>query len=118
MNLFSQIQSLQLLIFYKDEQEIVAILDYVFFYNIIKINHFLYFLIILILLAFSFIHIKSLLIPCAYVSIESIDSNLLSSFELNEILLVSSVKTVCLSLLNLCCVFKISLLFINFFYPL
>ena len=38
---------------------------------------------------------------------------LLSSFELKAILLISSVKTLCVSLLNLCWVFNISLFFIN-----
>ena len=63
------------------------------------------------LLFFTFLHIRSLLVPYACVSIESIDHILLSSFELKAILLISSVKTLCLSLLNLCCAFNISLLF-------
>ena len=68
-------------------------------------------------LVFSFLHRRSVLITCAYVSIESIDYILLSSFELKAILLISSVKTLCLSLLNLCCVFNISLGFTNSFLP-
>ena len=36
---------------------------------------------------------------------------MLSLFELKAILLISSVKTLCLSLLNFCCVFNINLLF-------
>ena len=44
--------------------------------------------------------------------IESIDCILLSSFELNAILLISSVKTLCLSLFNLCWVLNIDLLFL------
>ena len=115
MNLFSQYQSLQLLIFYKDDQEFVANSDYVlfmFFYNIIKVTHLLYRFIILICLIFSFLRIRSLLIliPCAYVSIESIDCILLSSFELKAVLLISSVKTLCFSLLFFCCVFNITFL--------
>ena len=51
-----------------------------------------------------------MLVPYAYVSIESIDYILLSLFELKAILLISSVKTLCLSLLNLFCVFNINLL--------
>ena len=43
----------------------------------------------------------------AYISIESIDRILLSSFELKAILVVSSLRTLCLSVLNL----KFSLLF-------
>ena len=83
----------------------------VFFYNIIKVNHFLYHLITLLHLISSFSLTRSLIVPYAYVYIESIDCILLSSFELKAILLVSSVKTLCLSLLNLCCIFNIDLLF-------
>ena len=83
---------------------------YVFFYNIIKVNHFLYCFIILLLLISSFSLTRTLLVPYAYVSIESIDCILLSSFELKAILLISSVKT-CFSLLNLCYVFNVDLLF-------
>ena len=46
-----------------------------------------------------------------HVSTESIDCILLSSFELKAMLLISSVNTLCFLLLNLCCVFNISLLF-------
>ena len=53
-------------------------------------------------------HTRFLFIPDAYGSIESIDCILLSSFELKAILLVSSIKTLCFSLLNLCCVFNIN----------
>ena len=60
---------------------------------------------------FTFLHTRSLLISYAYVSIESIDSILLSSFEVKAIFLIFSIKTLCVSLLNLCCVFNISLLF-------
>ena len=92
------------------------ILFYVFFYNIIKVNHFLYqFIILLHLISFLSLT-KLLLVPYAYVSIESIDCILLSSFELKAILLISSVKTFCLSLLSLCYIFNIGLLvFINSF---
>ena len=62
-------------------------------------------------LIFSFLHIRSLLVPYAYISIESIDRNFLSSFELKEILLISSVKTLCPSILKISCVFNIILLF-------
>ena len=62
-------------------------------------------------LIFSFLHIRSLLIPCAYVSIESIDCILLSSLELKAILLISSVRALCFTLLNLCFFLNISLLF-------
>ena len=89
---------------------------YVFFCNIINVNNFLYLFIILLHLTSSFLLTRSLLVPYAYVSIESNDCILLSSFELNAILLISSVKTLCLSLLNLCCVFNIDLLFLMNFY--
>ena len=55
---------------------------------------------------------KSLLVAYAYVSIESIDYILLLSFELRAILLNSLVKTLCLSPLNLFCIFNIDLLFL------
>ena len=66
---------------------------------------------ILLHLISSFLHTKPLFIPYAYVSIESNECILLSSFELKGILLISTVKTLCLSLLDLCCVFNISSLF-------
>ena len=83
-----------------------------FFCNIIKVNYFLYRFIILLHLISSFSVTISLLVPHAYFSIESTDCILLSSFELKAILLISSVKKLCLSLLNLCCVFNINLLFL------
>ena len=84
---------------------------YVFFWNIIKVNHFLYRCIMLLHLISSFSLTRSLVAPYAYVSIESVDWILLSSFQLIAILLISSVKTLCLSLLNLCCICNISSLF-------
>ena len=62
-------------------------------------------------LIFSFFRIRSLLIPRAYVSIQSIDCILLSSFELKAVLLISLLKTLWLSLLNHCCVFNITFLY-------
>ena len=64
-------------------------------------------------LIFFFLHIISLLVPYTYVSIELIDLILLSSFELKAFFLISSVKTLCLSVLDLWCVFDITLLFMN-----
>ena len=90
MNLFFLIQSLQLLIFYMDDQELVTNLAYDFY-----------------VLCFT----RSLLVPYVYVSIESIDCIILSSFELKAILSISPVKTLFLLLLNLCCVSYINLLF-------
>ena len=59
----------------------------------------------------SFSLTRSLLVPYAYVSIESIDCILLSSIELKAILLISSVKTLYLSRLNLCYVCNIIFLY-------
>ena len=49
-----------------------------------------------------FLYTSSWLIQYAYVSIEPIDCNLLSSLAVNAILLTSSVNTICFSLLSLC----------------
>ena len=84
---------------------------YGFLSNIIKVNHFLHYFIIFLHLVSTFLHIKYLYVPYAYVSIESIDCILLSLLAFNSILLISSVNTLCLLLLNLCCVFNINLLF-------
>ena len=94
----------------KNVQPIQIMFFYVFFCNIIQVNRFLYRFIILLHLISSFPFTRSLFVPYAYVSIASIDSILLSSYELKAILLISPVKTLCLALLNLCCVF------INFYY--
>ena len=48
--------------------------------------------------------------------IESIDYILLSSFELKTVLLISLVKTLCFSLLNLCFASNISLFFYELFF--
>ena len=85
--------------------------SYFFLCNIIKVNKFLYSFIILLHLISSFLLTKSLLVPYGYISIESIDCILLSLFELRAVLLISSIKSLCLSLLDLCRVFNISLLF-------
>ena len=95
-----------------DDEEFVANLDYFFYVfvcKIIKVNHLskFYQCIILLHLLCSFPLTRSLFIRYAYVSIESMDCILLSSFELKAILLISSVKTLCLSLLNFSCVFNI-----------
>ena len=71
----------------------------------------MYCFIVLLHLISSFLHTKSLFIRYAYVSIEPIGVIRLLSFGLKAILLISSVKPLCLSLLNLYCVFDISLLF-------
>ena len=61
----------------------------------------------------SFLHTRYFLVSYAYVSIESIDCILLSSLELNAILVTSAVNTLCFLLQNLCCDFNIDLFFMN-----
>ena len=114
MNLFFHKHSLQLLIFrtIRNLWPIWVMFIYVFFCNIIKVNHFLYSFIMLLHLISSFSLTRSSLVPYAYVSVESNDCIPLSSFELNAALLISSVKSLWISLLNLCCVFYINLLFL------
>ena len=114
MNWFFQIQSLQLLIFCMDDQEFVANFDYVFFFfcNIIKVNHFFYRFIILLYLISFLSPTRSFLVTHAYVSIKSFDCILLSLFDLKIIFLISSVKTLRLSLSNVYCVFDIDILFL------
>ena len=93
----------------------MANLDYVFLYvffcNTIKVNHFLYRFITLLYLLSSISLTRFLLLPYAYLSIESIYFIFLSSFEVKAILIVSSVKILCLSLLIFCCVFNVILLY-------
>ena len=72
---------------------ILIMFFHVFFCYIIKVNHFLYRFIILLHSISSLSLNEFLLISYAYVSIKSNGCILLSSFELNAILLVSSVKT-------------------------
>ena len=115
MNLFFIIQNHQLSVFSMDGQEFLANLDNdlsCFLIQQHRSQAFLYLFIILLHLTNSFSLTRSLFVPYVYVSIESIDCILLSSFEPKEILLISSVKTLCLLLLNLCCVFDIDLLFL------
>ena len=112
MNLFFQIQSLQLLVFCMDDQEFVGnLFSYVFFCDIVKLNLSSYHFIILLHLISSFSLTRFLVVPCAYASIVSIDCILLLSFELKAILLISSVKSLRVSLLNFCCVCDIHLLY-------
>ena len=84
---------------------------YAFICDAIKVKHSGIAFIIQSCLSFSSLHIRSLLVLCAYVSIELIDYIILSSFGLKPVLLISSGKTLCLSLLNICCVFNICLVF-------
>ena len=116
MHLYFQIQNLQQSVFYIDGQEYLVNLNSVllcFLFHIIKVNQFLYRYIILLNLVSSFSLTKSLLVPYAFFSIESFDCILKSSFEIKAILLISLVKTLCLSFLIFCCVFNISLLFLT-----
>ena len=113
MYLFFQSWSLQLLIFDTDDQKFLAILDHAFICNIMKVKHSGNVFIILSCLIFCFLHVRSLLVPYANISTELIDCILLSSSEYKAIFLISSVKTPCLSLLNLCCVLNIFKIFMN-----
>ena len=117
MNLFFQIENLQLLIFCMSDQGFPTSLNYVHvsFCNIIKVNHFLHCFIIFLYLVFYLLHIKFLLVPYAYAFPKVIDCILLSSLELNAILLTPLIKILCLSLLNSCCVFKVFLFFLFFY---
>ena len=96
---------------------------YVLFCNIIKVNHFcialLYCFILSLLYCFIiatfnlfFFTYKSFALYGTTAAFYKIP---LSSFEL-EATLISSVKTLCLSILNLCCVFNISLFFLFLFF--
>ena len=110
MNLFFLIKSLQLLLFYMDDKEFLPNSDYVpLFFSFITSSKLIIFFIVTFNLFLSLT--KSLLAPYTYVSIESVDCILLSLFELKAILLISSVKTLCFSLLNICCIFDIDLSF-------
>ena len=116
MHLFFQIQNLHLLIFCMGDQDFLRIwimFFWTFLCDIIEvvIETILYCFIKLLRLISSFLRARSLPVSCANVSIELIDCILLSSFELKAILLISLLKTLCLLLLNLCCVFNISLIF-------
>ena len=98
MNLFFQIQNLKLLVFCMDNLKFAANLIYVSSCNNSKLNHFVCCFIILLHLVFSSLHIKYLLVPYTYISIESIDCIILSSLELNAILVTSSINSFWLSL--------------------
>ena len=101
MHLFFRIKSLQILIFYMNDQEVWNNLDYMFFVTLSKLNIF-YCFILLLHLTSSFVHTRASLVAYAYVSIESIGCILLSSLALNPILLTSSVNTLRFLLVNLC----------------
>ena len=95
-----------------NDQEFAANLDYVLlfflFFNIIKVNQFF---IILLRLISCFSLSRYFLVPHAYITIESIDWIFLSSSEIKTVLLISSVKTLYLSRLNLYCDCNINLFF-------
>ena len=94
MTTFFQIQILQLLILCMDDQEFVAnlgMLFHVLLCKIIKVNHSCILFIILLHLISSVLIKWYFLVSYAYVSIESIDFILWSSFELQAILLISFV---------------------------
>ena len=94
MCLFLQFLSLKLSRLCTDDEEFVSNLDYVsLFFSFGILSYFFYLFIIFIHLISSFLHIRYLLIPYTYVSIESIDHILLSSLALDTILLTFSVNT-------------------------
>ena len=78
-----------------DDQEFVVNLDCVLFmFSFVTQSKLVVFVLFCFIahLIVSFLHIRSFLVPYAYVSIESIDYILLSSLALNSILLTSSVN--------------------------
>ena len=85
---------------------------YVFSCNIIKFTRFCNVLLDCYILIFSFSDTSSLFLPYAYVSIELVDFIILLSLGLNAILLPSSVRRLCFSLLNIFVDFNINLLYI------
>ena len=118
MNLFFQIQSLQLLIFCIDDQEFVANLDYIllFVFSITSSKLIIFCIVLLYFITLHYSLLWHLLNLCfcsfhIYICFYQIDSFLLLSFELKVIWSMSSVKILCLSLLNLCCVFNVDQLF-------
>ena len=81
------------------DPEFMASLDYVLFlFFFVTSSELIIFALLYFIVRFNLLcsHTKSLLVPNAYVSIESIDCILLSSFELKAILLIYSDKTLCL----------------------
>ena len=112
MHLLLQILSLQLLIFCMNDQEFVAILDYVFFYvffcNIIKVKHFLY-----CLDTFNFFFFVYYFYICSisicFHWIWCLHSFLIASTQCS--LVPSFGDTLCFSILNLCRGFNFNLLF-------
>ena len=101
MSLFFPIQSLQLLIFCKDGKELVTNLDYApLCFRLQSLSN----------------HLLNLCLFYMHVSIEPIDCIHLSSSEFRAILIIFSVKILCLSLLNLCSIFNIDLLFFFCFF--
>ena len=95
-----------------DIRKVVPNLDYVvlcfLFVNIIKFNNFCMILLYYYIWSFLFHFTRSLAVPYAY---ESNDFILLPSFEVKIILLISPIRTLWRSLLNLCRVSNINSLF-------
>ena len=112
--MFFPIKNLELLIIYMDCQEFKANLDCSFMSSLITSSNLITFVSLYYIVTFniSFSLTRSLLVPHAYVSIKSVDCILSLSFE-HKAILIPSVETFCLSILNLCCVFNIDLFLIN-----
>ena len=122
MNLFFQIQILHLM-FCMDNQKCMTNLDCFFIFSFTISSKLIIFCIALLycyILSLLFHVLHLCLFHMHIFSIESIDCILLSSFELKAILLIASVGTLFLSLLNLCCVLNIDLLFLmnSLWFPL
>ena len=107
MYLFFQMHNLQLLIFCMESQEFLANFDYVLLCLFLQPNQIKHFYTVLL---YSFLHPRSLLVLCAYVSIETIDGILLSWLEFKGILLIFLVKALCFYILNPCCILNTSLI--------
>ena len=94
MHLFFQVQNLLFLIFCMDDMEYMTTLNSALFY--FHLNNHLY------LTRISLSHV-----PYGHAVIMPKVCNLLSSLLLSVILLISSVYSLCASLLNLCCGFSV-----------
>ena len=93
---------------------------HVFLCNNIKVNHFLYRFITLLHLISSFSLTRSLLLSNSHVSMDQAIAFFYHHLTLNQYFtnlyqLISSVKTLCLSLLNLCCVLNTDFFSYEFF---
>ena len=96
----------------------IYIYIYIFIPNIVKINHFIFRFCKELHLVSSFLHTFPTFTKYGYDSILSKTCHLSSSLLLNAILLISSVNTLCASILNLCCDINMISSFCRHFYSL